>query len=157
MSDVRVSAAGDFPPATFIEALTTFGPERAKIWGNSSAGQLVVHDQGEGWADVTEGTDAGGIWQRYRYAWSPSEVRLDVVDSNAFGKGSYWLYRLTAEAGDQRTRIDLHIHRVPTTTKGKLFDPLLRLIGGVYFGRDLRRSVRRIGRLFAEKGVHGSS
>lgn len=151
MGDVRVSVTGDFPPATFVDALTDFGPDRARIWGNSSSGQLVVHDRGDTWADVTEGSKGAGIWQRYRYTWSPDEVRLDVTDSNAFGRGSYWLYRLSAEAGGERTRIDLHIHRVPTTTKGKLFEPLLRLIGGAYFGRDLRRTVQRIERFSAGK------
>ena len=55
-----------------------------------------MHDRGDTWADVTEGTDAGGIWQRYRYDWSdPQLVKLTVTDSNAFGPGSYWEYRLT--------------------------------------------------------------
>ncbi|RKN45557.1 hypothetical protein [Streptomyces hoynatensis] len=152
MGDVRVSVTGGFPPAAFVGALTDFGQDRAKVWGNST-GRVVVHDRGDSWADVTEGTRASGIWQRYRYEWSPEEVRLDVTDSNAFGAGSYWLYRLTAEADGARTRIDLHIHRVPTTFVGRLFEPLLRLFGGFYFGRDLRRSVRRVEQLSAEKDV----
>ncbi|MEV4020956.1 hypothetical protein AB0J35_61825 [Nonomuraea angiospora] len=53
---------------------------------------------------------------------------MDVTDSNAFGAGSYWPYRLTAEADGERTRIDLHIHRVPTTFNGRLTEPLLRLL-----------------------------
>lgn len=149
MSRVEASAEGAFAPSAFVSALTDFGPRRSQIWGNSSAGKLVVHDRGDTWADVTEGTDAGGIWQRYRYDWSdPHQVRLTVTDSNAFGAGSYWEYRLTpiGPQGD-RTKIDLVINRVPTTAKGKRFDLLLRLIGGLYFGRDLRQTVRRIEQL----------
>jgi hypothetical protein len=146
MSHVEVTATGHFPPPVFVAALTDFGPGRSKIWGNSSEGHLAVHDRGDTWADVTEGTDVGGIWQRYRYDWStPDVVRLDVTDSNAFGPGSFWEYRLTpvGAAGDQ-TEIHLTINRNPTTTKGKLFDPMLKLIGRVYFGRDLRRTIRLI-------------
>ena len=148
MSRVHTSVEGSFPPATFVAALTDFGPRRSQIWGNSSDGKLVVHERGDTWADVTEGTDAGGIWQRYRYDWSdPHLVRLTVTDSNAFGPGSYWEYRLTPLGDGSRTRIELTINRHPTTAKGKRFDLLLRLIGGVYFGRDLRRSARRIEQL----------
>ena len=150
MSQVHASAEGAFAPSVFTESLTDFGPQRSRIWGNSSAGKLIVHDQGDTWADVTEGTDAGGIWQRYRYDWSdPHLVRLTVTDSNAFGAGSFWEYRLTPLAGGTRTRIDLLINRVPTTAKGTRFDVFLKLIGGFYFGRDLRRTVRRIEQLDA--------
>lgn len=150
MSRVHTSAEGAFPPAVFAEALTDFSPRRSRLWANSSAGQLVVHDRGDTWADVTEGTDAGGIWQRYRYDWAdPGLIRLTVIDSNAFGVGSYWEYRLTPLRDGSRTRIDLVINRIPTTPKGKRFDPILNVIGGLYFGRDLRRSVRRIEQLSA--------
>ena len=148
MSRVHASAEGAFAPHVFVDALTDFGPGRSTIWGSSSNSKLVLHDRGDTWADVTEGTDAGGIWQRYRYDWSdPQLVKLTVTDSNAFGPGSYWEYRLTPVDHDRRTRIDLVINRVPTTAKGRRFDVVLKLIGGLYFGRDLRRTVRRIEQL----------
>jgi len=146
MSDVHISAKGTFPPEVFVAALTDFGPHRGTIWGNSSDGHLVVHDKGDTWADVTEGTDVGGIWQRYRYDWSePGVVRLTVTDSNAFGPGSFWEYRLTpVGGGEERTQIQLTICRNPTTRKGKLFDLVLGVVGKTYFGRDLRRTIRRL-------------
>ena len=99
MGDVRVSATGKFPPERFVAALTDFSAEREKLFGNSQGGYLKVHGQGPDWADVTEGSTAGGgIWQRYRYDWSrPGEVRLEVLDSNTFGKGSYWEYHVTPD------------------------------------------------------------
>jgi hypothetical protein len=150
MSQLRLAADGRFPPEAFVRALTDFGPDRERVWAKSSGGQLIIHELGDTWADVTEGTNTGGVWQRYRYDWSmPSLIRLTVIDSNVFGEGSYWEYRLTPlEANDTpRTRIDLVINRVPTTVRGKVFEPLLRLIGRQYFGRDLRRTVRQIERL----------
>jgi hypothetical protein len=145
MGDVRVSATGRFAPERFIAALTDFGGEREKVLGNSQGGYLTVHESGPDWAEVTEGSTAGGgLWQRYRYDWStPGEVRLDVLDSNAFGKGSYWHYRVAPD-GSGGTRIDLHIHRNPTTVRGRLLEPVLRLIGNRFFDRDLRDTVKQL-------------
>jgi hypothetical protein len=144
MGRVVVSVRAGFPPERFVAALTDFGPGRSRIWGNSSPGSLKVHEVGDQWADVTEGTRSGGIWQRYHYDWSqPGLVRLDVVDSNAFGPGSYWEYRLIPDAAGG-CEVHLIINRAPSTVRGKFFEPVLLLIGRPYFSRDLRRTVRRI-------------
>lgn len=145
MGDVRVSATGRFTPERFVAALTDFGPARSTVFGNSQDGYLQVHGTGPDWAEVTEGSTAGGgIWQRYRYDWStPGEVRLDVLDSNAFGKGSYWHYRVTPD-GSGGSHIALHIHRNPTSAKGRFVDLALLVLGKRIFGRDLRQTVERI-------------
>lgn len=144
MGRAHVRAHGAFPPERFVAALTDFGAGRTEIWGNSSPRHLAVHDLGPTEAEVTEGSDAaGGVWQRLRYDWSaPGVVRLTVLDSNAFGRGSHWTYRLEPEGSG--TAIDLTIVRVPTTAKGRVLDVVLSLGGSRYFARDLRRSVRRI-------------
>jgi hypothetical protein len=145
MGSVHVRAHGSFPPDVFVRALTDFGPGRGDVFGNSEAGHLQVHDRGDTWADVTEGSKAGGgIWQRMRYDWStPGVVRLEVTDSNAFGPGSHWTYRVEPAAGGG-TDIDLTIVRAPSTPKGRFIDVLLRLGGGVFFSRDLRRTVKKL-------------
>ena len=144
MGSVHVRAHGDVPPGRFVAALTDFGPGREQFWGHSDPGQLVVHDRGATWAEVTEGSAAGGVWQRLRYDWSvPDVVTLDVLDSNAFGPGSRWTYRVESD-GAGGCHVDLRIERVPTTTKGRVLDVLLRLGGTAYFARDLRRSLRRL-------------
>jgi hypothetical protein len=144
MGRVRASAEGRIPPERFVKALTDFGPGRAEIWGNSSDSLLQVHEQGETWAEVTEGSDiGGGIWQRYRYDWSrPGHVELDVLDGNAWGAGSSWTYDVRpTESG---CHVDLVVVRKPTTTKGRVLEPFLLLGGGIYFRRDLRRTLRRL-------------
>lgn len=145
MGRAHARAHGTFPPGRFLEALTDFGPDRGRVWGNSDPRHLVVHDRGETWAEVTERSPApGGVWQRLRYDWAtPGVVRLDVLDSNAFGPGSRWTYRLDGD-GSGGTDIDLTVVRVPCTARGRLFDVLLSLGGGVFFARDLRRSVRAL-------------
>lgn len=142
MGQVHVRAHGAVPPDRFVAALTDFGPGRQEIWGNSDPRHLAVHDRGDTWAEVTEGST--GVWQRLRYDWSvPDEVTLDVLDSNAFGPGSRWTYRVESD-GAGGCHVDLTIVRVPTTTKGRVLDVLLGLGGKVYFARDLRRSLRRL-------------
>jgi hypothetical protein len=151
MGNVSVTATGKFPPERFVAMLTDFSDQREKVFGNSEGGYLTVHELGPDWAEVTEGSKAGGgIWQRYRYDWStPGEVRLDVLDSNAFGKGSYWRYRVTPD-GTGGSAIDLFIHRQPNSLKGRVLDVVLLVLGRRIFGRDLERTVAAIEQ--AEKG-----
>ena len=145
MGRVKVSADAAFPPQRFVDAFTDFGPDRSRIWGNSADGLLVVHDRGDAWAEVTEGSAvAGGIWQRYRYDWSnPGRVTLEVLESNAFGKGSSWTYEVSPTPAG--CHIDLTIVRKPTTTKGRLLEPFMLLGGNAYFRKDLRRTVAQLG------------
>jgi hypothetical protein len=145
MGRVHVRADGAVPPERFIAALTDFGPGRTEVFGNSDPRHLRVHDRGPTWAEVTEGSGAaGGVWQRLRYDWSsPDLVTLDVLDSNAFGPGSRWTYRVTP-SGAAGTSVDLQVVRVPNTTRGRVLDVLLGLGGGWYFARDLRRTLRRL-------------
>lgn len=153
MATIRIREHGSFRPERFMAVLTDFGPGRSEFWGNSQSGFLEVHGQGDGWAEVTEGSSvAGGIWQHYRYDWSkPGVVRLEVLDSNAFGKGSFWEYRVTPDP-DGGTWIDLTIHRRPTTLKGRLVDLLLRLGGKLFFVRDLRRTTKQLEQREASDG-----
>lgn len=141
----KVGASTTVTPERFVAALTDFGPGRGELWGNSGAGYLELHDRGEDWAEVTEGSSAGGgIWQRYRYDWSrPGVVRLEVLDSNLFGPGSWWEYRLAPAPGGG-TRVGLTIRRVPASLKARLVDAVLSVYGPIFFGRDLRRTLARL-------------
>ena len=142
MGRVHVRAHGSFAPEVFVAALTDFGPGRGEVFGNTAG--VEVHGSGDGWAEVTEGSTTGPVWQRSRYDWStPGEVRIAVLDSNAFGPGSQWTYRVTP-AGAGGADIDLSIVRVPNSAKGRVLDVLLRLGGSVFFARDLRRTVRTL-------------
>ena len=58
MGRVHVRAHGAVPPDRFVAALTDFGPGRQEIWGNSDPRHLAVHDRGDTWAEVTEGSGA---------------------------------------------------------------------------------------------------
>ncbi len=143
MGHLKVSADGNLPPQRFIDALTDFGPDRSRWWGNSSESRFQVHERSDTWAEVTEGAVSGGVWQRLRYDWStPGRVTLDVLESNAFGPGSSWTYDVSG--GTDRCHVVLTVVRRPHTLRGRLLDPLLQLVGSTYFRRDLLATLRRL-------------
>ena len=144
MGRVHVQAHGAVPPERFVAALTDFGPGREEIWGNSDPKQFVVHDQGVTWAEVTEGSAAGGVWQRLRYDWSvPDVVTLDVLDSNAFGPGSRWTYTVESD-GAGGCHVDLTIVANADDHEGQGARRPARARWQRYFAHDLRRSLRRM-------------
>jgi hypothetical protein len=74
---------------------------RAELWRDVYTEHLTIHDQGETWADVTEGNPwpIGLVCERLRYEWSqPGSVRGTVIESNLFKPGSTWEIRATPNA-----------------------------------------------------------
>ena len=75
MATIHLHQTTTATPAQFVAGLTDFGPGRKELFPNSADGYLKVHDQGDNWADVTEGSN--GIWERLRYDWSnPGRITL---------------------------------------------------------------------------------
>jgi hypothetical protein len=111
-------------PAAVLAVLTDFGPRRAKIWPNIDDKHFRVHGQGPGWADVTEGSAvAGGVWEREKYVWDATagHVAVETVDSNTWGLGSRWDYKLTPTAHGG-TDIEVTIERHGKGLKGRLIE-----------------------------------
>jgi hypothetical protein len=107
----------------FIAGLTDFGPGRSKLFGNSADDYLKVHDQGPGYADVTEGSK--GVWERLRYDWSdPGRVVMITTDSNTWGGASGHTYTFTRKP-DGTTDIDVVVVRQGKNLKGRLLGVLL--------------------------------
>ena len=90
MAKVHYEADGPIPAERFIAALTDFGERRPELWPNLDAKYYQLHELGDTWAEVTEGTDVlGGVWARERYDWSePGLVRLRLVDAMDFRPGT---------------------------------------------------------------------
>ena len=102
MPRVHVVGATSASPEQVIEAARDFTPRRAELWRDVYVEHLHVHEQGETWADVTEGNPwpIGLVWERLRYDWSqPDALRGTVIDSNLFRPGSTWEIRASAAAG----------------------------------------------------------
>src|SRR5215510_14421358 len=94
MPTAEFSAETSLSPAEVMAFLTDFGPERAERFPMVSSSKYEVHDQGDGWAEVTEGNDQG--WERERYTWDAGTgtIAIETLDSNLWGPGSGWRYQL---------------------------------------------------------------
>ena len=108
---------------------------------NCSWEHFTLHDQGDNWAEVTEGTSMG--WERERYSWEPETgtVTIETLDSNLWAVGSGWHYRLVP-AGDGT---DLHVtlNRVPKSLLARALAFLIPLVGARTLGKQFETVLRR--------------
>src|SRR5215470_16902396 len=112
-------------PEQFVAALTDFGPDRSKVFGNSANDYLKVHSQSPGHADVTEGSN--GIWERLAYDWTdPRHVVMKTIDSNTWGGASGHTYTLTPKP-DGTTDVDVTVVREGKNFKGHMIGGVLGL------------------------------
>jgi hypothetical protein len=124
MAQIHFRLETKLAPGTVLDVLTAFGPERATAWPNIDDQHFRVHDQGPGWAEVTEGNSiAGGIWERERYTWDgpAGHVAAETIDSNTWGPGSGWDYKLTPTARGG-TEIEVKVERRGKGWKGRLIE-----------------------------------
>jgi hypothetical protein len=84
MARIESELGSPLSPEAVLAKLVDFSERRPELWPAIDADVYRVHDVGDDWADVTEGTDVfGGIWARERYDWSePGVVRATIQDSN---------------------------------------------------------------------------
>ncbi|WP_335979325.1 hypothetical protein [Streptomyces sp. CA2R106] len=137
MAVVRFHLVSTLSPSAVLGVLTDFGPDRPAAWPTIDAEHFVVHDRGENWAEVTEGTSAA--WERARYDWQPGgdTVTVTTLDSKLFGAGGGWTFTLTPEGAG--TRVDVELVRRPATVKGRMLAAMLPLAAP----GSLRRSFGR--------------
>ncbi|MFF4015914.1 hypothetical protein [Streptomyces sp. NPDC001843] len=125
MTVVRFDVVSELSPRDVLAVLTDFSPARVAAWPTIDAAHFTVHELGDTWAEVTEGTSAA--WERARYEWEPAgdTVTVTTLDSKLFGAGGGWVFRMTPE-GDG-TRVEVELTRQPTTVKGRMLAALLPL------------------------------
>jgi hypothetical protein len=132
-------------PSDVLAALVDFGPRRAKVWPNIDDEHFKVHSQGPGWAEVTEGSSvAGGVWEREKYTWDATAgaVVVQTLDSNTWGPGSRWDYKLSSTAGG-RTHIDVTVARHGKGLKGRLIEAGLRAFGTRMLRSQMEQALAR--------------
>jgi len=142
MATIHFTATTTATPEQFIAGVTDFGPGRSDLFGNTDDSQLVVHESGPGWADVTEGK--GPAWERLRYDWSDSSrIVMTTTDSNVWGKASGHTYTLTRRE-DGTTGIDVVVVREAKNFKGKVIELLLPLVGTRLFRGQFEKTTEAI-------------
>jgi hypothetical protein len=145
MAHIHFRLETKLAPGTVLAALTDFGPKRAKVWPNIDDRHFKLHDEGPGWAEVTEGSSvAGGVWEREKYTWDAAAgtVAVETMDSNTWGLGSRWDYKLTpaAHAG---TMIDVTVERRGKGWKGRLIELGLMAAGAGMLRSQMEQALAR--------------
>ncbi len=142
MATIHLHETTTATPEQFVAGLTDFGPGRSKLFPRSADDDLVVHDQGPTFADVTEGS--GGIWERLRYDWSdPNRVVLTTTDSNVFGGDSGHVYTFKRN-DDGTTDIDVVVVREGKNFKGKVVSGAIGVVGKGVLSKALKTTVQAI-------------
>ena len=141
MATTRFTVHTTLSPSEVMAVITDFGPDRSRWWPNVDEAHFTVHELGPDWAEVTEGTNVG--WERERYSWDAAAgiVTIQTLDSNLWGPGSGWRYRLTPAAGG--TDVQVTLTRVSASVRGKLIGALIPLVGARTLGRQLHSVLRK--------------
>ena len=144
MAHVRYEADGPVAAPRFIAALTDFTDRRPAIWPGLSSRLYRVHQVGDTWAEVTEGSDVlGGIWARERYDWStPGVVTIECLESPFFRRGPTATWRVSPTASGCHVEVDLH--RIAHSPRGFLVGVLVQLMGKRRFAAELRTALARL-------------
>ena len=151
MLTIGVKAQSSLPPERVLEAARDFSSQRAEVWSNVNANHLEVHEKGESFAEVTEGTWIVGLfWERSRYEWSqPGSVKATVIESNVFEPGSTWEIRATARDGGSAVEMVLNrgFRRGPKGRIGSALNHAIALnhtVGKWLWGSYLRHALAAV-------------
>jgi hypothetical protein len=143
--DIAVSAHTSASPEQVLAAARDFSERRPKLWPNVKAKHFVVHDEGDEFADVTEGIWIAGLfWERSRYDWSePGAVTATVTESNVIQPGSTFALRAVPSEGGSDVEMTLFrtFRRGP---KGRIGSAINRLSGNRGWRSYLRRVLANI-------------
>ena len=141
MPTTRFTVHTTLSPSEVMALITDFGPDRANRWPNVDDAHFRVHEQGPDWAEVTEGNAMG--WERERYSWdvTAGTVAIDTLDSNLWGSGSGWRYKVTPADGG--TDLQVTLTREPKSFRGRLIGALIPIAGSRTLGRQFQSVLRK--------------
>jgi len=145
ITTISISAESTLPPDSVLAAARDFSPERRpKIFSAAQPKYFIVHEVGDTWADVTEGTRAGPIvnWERCRYDWSrPGSVLATVTDTNIYAvPGSSWEIRATPSGTGSHVEM-IWKRGFNKRPKGRFFEFIFPRWGESLFGKYAREIV----------------
>jgi hypothetical protein len=146
MTTVNFKLTSQLAPDAVLATITDFGPTRSDVWPNVDSAHFKVHDQGPGWAEITEGSAvAGGVWERERYSWDAAArtVTVETLDSNVWGPGSRWDYRLSPGSGGG-TAIDVTVVRNGKRWKGRMIGLALSFAGPRMLRSQMKQALSRV-------------
>lgn len=147
---INVAAETTLPPERVLAAAHDFSGRRTEIFPAVRTEHFEIHEQGDGWADVTEGTPAGlGInWERCRYEWGrDGSVIATVTDSNVYGfPGSSW--ELRAAPNESGSRVEMiWVREFQRRPRALVWGTLFRTVGKPIFAKYAKDVLRNLERL----------
>jgi hypothetical protein len=147
VAKIHYEADGAISADRFVAALVDFSERRPALWPNLDAKFYELHELGDTWAEVTEGTDVlGGVWARERYDWSdPGIVRLRLVEARDFRPGTLIEYRVASRT-DGGCHVVVDFQRVAASLRGRFVGLVVQLTGSRRFAADLRETLDRLAR-----------
>ena len=142
MAVIHVEVRSALAPAEVLRVLTDFSERRADAWPGVDRDHLTVHESGDGFADVTEGSSVG--WERERYTWDAATgtVTAETLESNLWGEGSRWDYRITPV--EDGSLVGVRLERHGKGVKGKLVEALIPVIGKKMVTDSLRAALKTV-------------
>lgn len=141
MARIEFQIESPLDPEAVLASLVDFGTHRPELWPAIDPKVYEVHDLGDSWADVTEGSDVfGGIWARECYDWSqPGLVEATIQDSNFWHAGGTW--RLQAEpAPGGGSRLTVTRDRRAKNARARVLEGMLRIAGARMLAAELRKA-----------------
>ena len=145
MVSVQVTVDSSLPPEEVLEAVRDFSDRRAKIWPMVQSKYLEVHETGDTFAEVTEGTFVvGRFWERNRYDWSaPGMVEAKVIDSNVLRPGSTW--EVGARPRNGGSTVEMRVNReFRPGFKGRIGNAINHGFGARWRRFGWRRMLRQV-------------
>ena len=141
MPTTQFSVHTSLSPDAVMTLFTDFGPDRVNRWPNLDEAHFTVHELGPDSADVTEGNSLG--WEREKYTWDveAGTVTIDTLESNLWGPGSGWRYRLVP-SGDG-TDVHVTLTRRPRSWRGRLVGALIPVAGARTLGKQFQGVLRQ--------------
>ena len=136
MPTIQFTVHTTLSPDEVMTLFTDFGPERVSRWPNLDEAHFTVHELGPDSAEVTEGNSLG--WEREKYTWDvdAGTVTIDTLESNLWGSGSGWRYRLVPGGGG--TDVHVTLTRRPRSWRGRVVGALIPVAGARMLGKQFR-------------------
>jgi hypothetical protein len=140
------------PPDAVLEALTDFSKRRPELWPAIDPKIYQVHEVSASSALVTEGTDVmGGIWATELYEWDGSgTVRATIQESNFWHPGGTWELTAAPRSGGGSLLRVTRVRRAKNA-KARLFEVMMRVVGGKVLAKELLKAPAVSGRLESER------
>ena len=157
MQTIHVVLESPLAPERILESAYDFSTRRAAVWPAVSTPRLAIHNRGETWADITEGTRVGPLvnWERCRYDWSqPGSVKATVTDSNVYAlPGSSW--EMKAEPSSDGSTVEMTwLRTFKAGPRGIAFGTLFRLAGKRLFTRYAQHVLNNLEQLDGRRDTY---